>query len=249
MPETFSACIRLLLTISTRRFSKSAGSILANNRISVDHTPSDDEIFPAHRNIVCPQSKYFEVACDGRFKEGNGQITLDSQDPILVKKTLEFLYTGSYTYDTPPTDAKLEPLPEGEIERFAGTERQTSIANPRMGESYFHAQMYAQGDYFQIYALKCKAKQCFRESFMANPDRDSFTSAVVEVYSSTAESDRVPRDLVVQLTTDNLPLLRRGVNPILDGDLLDRVPSFMRDICLSAVERCAQLQRDSGEWG
>ncbi|KAG2021944.1 hypothetical protein GB937_004498 [Aspergillus fischeri] len=43
-----------------------------------------------------------------------------------------------------------------------------------------------------------EAKQCFKGSFMADPDRVSFTSAVVEVYSSAAESDRGLRDLVVQ---------------------------------------------------
>jgi uncharacterized protein YllA (UPF0747 family) len=177
------------------------------------------------------------------------QIRLDGQDPKLVRKTLEFLYTGNYTYDGPPKDGEMEPLLEREIKPFAQTERQTSIANPRTGESYFHAQMYAQGDYFQIDALKRKAKEHFKESFMRNTDRDSFTSAVSEVYSSTAENDRGLRDLVLQLTTDNLPLLSREVNPILDGELLDRVPSFMRDICLSAVERCAQLQRNHGGWG
>jgi hypothetical protein len=57
------------------------------------------------------------------------------------------------------------------------------------------------------------------------------------------------RDLVVQLTTSNLALLRRAEDPILDSNLLDCVPNFMRDICLSAVERCAQLQRDYRDWG
>jgi hypothetical protein len=107
--------------------------------------------------------------------------------------------------------------------------------------------MYAQGDYFQIDALKCKAKECFKESFMKHPNRDSFKSAVVEVYSSTAENDRGLRGLVVQLSTNNMPLLRKAADPLLGGgDLLKHVPSFMRDICLSAVERCAQLQSRPG---
>ncbi|KAF4226513.1 hypothetical protein CNMCM8980_004733 [Aspergillus fumigatiaffinis] len=234
-------------------FTRKAKELVLSNFLSPRYSDltilCDNEMFPAHRNIICPQSKYFEVACDGRFKEGDVQIRLDGQDPKLVRKTLEFLYTGNYTYDGPPKDGEMEPLLEREIKPFAQTERQTSIANPRTGESYFHAQMYAQGDYFQIDALKRKAKEHFKESFMRNTDRDSFTSAVSEVYSSTAENDRGLRDLVLQLTTDNLPLLSREVNPILDGELLDRVPSFMRDICLSAVERCAQLQRNHGGWG
>ncbi|GFF40887.1 hypothetical protein IFM46972_06363, partial [Aspergillus udagawae] len=207
----------------------------------------DDEDFPAHRNIICPQSKYFAVACDGRFKEGDGQIRLDGRDPTLVKKVLEFLYTGSYTYE-PQEYPEMEPLLEGEIEHFVEVDGQTSMATPRTGKAYFHAQMYAQGDYFQIDALKCKAKDYFKESFVRYPTRESFTSAVIEVYSSTAENDRGLRDLVVQLTTSNLECLRRAEDPTLDSKLLDLVPSFMRDICLSAVERCAQLQRDYGDW-
>jgi hypothetical protein len=69
---------------------------------------------------------YFEIACDGRFKvfthsfytyvgyctptttvtdwifdrqEGNGEIRLNDRDPMLVRKMLEFLYTGDYTYE------------------------------------------------------------------------------------------------------------------------------------------------------
>jgi hypothetical protein len=109
--------------------------------------------------------------------------------------------------------------------------------------------MYAQGNYFQISALKCKAKEYFKESFMTEYVQDPFMSAVIEVYSSTTENDSGLRDLVLQLTTAHLPLLRGAADSILDGYLLDRVPGFMCDICLSLVERCAQLQRDSGDWG
>jgi hypothetical protein len=41
------------------------------------------------------------VQTDGseHLKEHSGKIELDDQEPILVKKTLEFLYTGDYTLD------------------------------------------------------------------------------------------------------------------------------------------------------
>ncbi|KAF7114985.1 hypothetical protein CNMCM5793_000755 [Aspergillus hiratsukae] len=178
----------------------------------------DGEDFPAHRNIVCPQSKYFEAACDGRFKEGDGKIRLDGHNPTLVKKTLEFLYTGDYTYEDPLNDS----LSKAEIELFSQNEAE-SMANLRTGEAYFHAQMYAQGDYFQIDALKSKAKQRFEDSFMMDPfDGDSFTSAVIEVYTSTAENDRGLRDPLVQLTINKLYVLRASRNLILDDNLVER---------------------------
>ncbi|RHZ66426.1 hypothetical protein CDV55_107178 [Aspergillus turcosus] len=228
----------------TRQMETLLLSNFLNPKYSDKTIKCDDEVFPAHRNIICPQSKYFEVACDGRFKEGDEPIRLDGQDPTLVKKTLEFLYTGNYTYEGPPKDPETEPT-----ELLSENEAETSMATPQTGDAYFHAQMYARGVYFQIDALKSKAKQCFKESFMTDPDRDSFRSAVLEVYDSTVESDRGLRDLVVQLTTDNLSLLRAKVNPVLDDNLLEDVPSFMRDICLSAVERCAEFQRDSQRLG
>jgi hypothetical protein len=58
------------------------------------------ESFAAHRNIVCPRSAYFARACDGSFKEAlSREIKLPDREPVLVKKTLEFLYTGDYTSD------------------------------------------------------------------------------------------------------------------------------------------------------
>lgn len=74
---------------------------------------------------------------------------------------------------------------------------------------------------------------------MNSPSRESFASAVTEVYNSTGENDRGLRDLVVRLTKDNLTLLRTIENPILDSTLLKISPAFMLEICLSVLEKCA----------
>lgn len=178
------------------------------------------EVFPAHRNIVCPQSMYFENACDGRFKESNGEVILEDRDPILVRKMLEFLYTGDYTFEAPNAKGSFESEnTSGEVSHtdldqdLQVSQGETSSAHPRTDQAFFHAQMYAQGAYFQIEGLKMKAKEYFRESFMRFTDRESYTSAVLEVYGSTEDHDRGLRDLVVQMTTDNLLLLRANNNP------------------------------------
>ncbi|PYH75380.1 hypothetical protein BO82DRAFT_379613 [Aspergillus uvarum CBS 121591] len=123
-----------------------------------------DEVFPAHQNIIGPQSKYFEVTCDSSFKESYGEIILEDRDPGPVKKALEFLYTGDYTYD-----------------------------GSSNAQAFFHAQMYAQ---------------------------DSFNSSVIEVYSFTGEYDHLE-------------------NSIFCDNILESVPSFMLDVCISALDKCA----------
>jgi hypothetical protein len=235
---------------------------------------------------------YFEIACDGRFKvfthsfytyvgyciptttvidwmldrqEGNGEIRLNDRDSILVRKMLEFLYTGDYTYEASNargsfdseniSGERSQTYLDKDIQADTGTkvftdiQAETSSANTRTGQAFFHAQMYAQGAYFQIEGLKARAKEYFQESFMKFPDRESFTSAVLEVYDSIEGHDRGLRDLVVQMTTNNLLLLRANDNPILDGTFLEEVPNFMLEICLSALDRCAKHQREYRGWG
>jgi hypothetical protein len=178
---------------------------------------------------------------------------------MLVKKTLEFLYTGDYTYNGPPNTQALlnsknssECSPQtwtendeldADTEQYSSPSRNPNTTNLQSCHAFFHAQIYAQGDYFQINELKKKAKDYFMKSFLEHPDRHSFSSSVIEVYSSTGEHDRGLRDLVVQLTTDNLKTLRSGGNPIFCNSLLTSVPNFMLDVCLSTLDRCAEYQR------
>jgi hypothetical protein len=176
-------------------------------------------------------------------QERDGQIRLDDQEPTLVKKTLEFLYTGNYTYEAPPKDPETEPTSRAETEVPSENGSETSMVHPRTGEPYFHAQMYAQGGYFQIDALKSKAKERFEESFMMlDPwDRDEITSAVIEVYSSTEKNDCGLRRLLVRLITNDLNNLS---DPILEDDFLESIPSFFRDMCFSAIDMCVEWERE-----
>lgn len=185
---------------------------------------------------------------------------------MLVKKTLEFLYTGDYTYNgSPNTQALLNSKNSSECspqtwtendeldadtEQYSSPSRNPNTTNLQGCHAFFHAQIYAQGDYFQINELKKKAKDYFMKPFLEHPDRHSFSSSVIEVYSLTGEHDRGLRDLVVQLTTDNLKTLRSGGDPIFCNSLLASVPNFMLDVCLSTLDRCAEYQRQQDRiWG
>ncbi|WXC49248.1 hypothetical protein SNK03_011734 [Fusarium graminearum] len=72
--------------------------------------------FSAHRAIVCSQSSFFDKAMSSNFKEAMAQtIELHEDDPDIVERFLEFLYTGNYTdsviptLDIPSAEAMMDP--------------------------------------------------------------------------------------------------------------------------------------------
>jgi len=112
-------------------------------------------------------------------------------------------------------------------------------------KSYLHVLMYAQADYFQIDRLRARAKKHFRASFLDQLDRESFQAIVVEIYRLANEFDRGLRDMVVELTIDNLATLRGGISPVLDNDLLKIVPDFAVDLCIATLDKFSINQTQS----
>ncbi|KAH6958091.1 BTB/POZ protein [Fusarium avenaceum] len=72
--------------------------------------------FKAHRAVVCTQSSFFDKAMCSNFKEATSRVVeLPEDDPDVVERFLEFLYTGTYsdgvnsTWGKPSTAAMLDP--------------------------------------------------------------------------------------------------------------------------------------------
>ncbi|KAL2270576.1 hypothetical protein VTJ83DRAFT_2760 [Remersonia thermophila] len=56
--------------------------------------------FQAHRAVVCTQSQFFDLALSGPFREAQtGVVDLPEDDPDILERFLEFLYTGTYQDD------------------------------------------------------------------------------------------------------------------------------------------------------
>ncbi|KAF5576689.1 hypothetical protein FPCIR_12479 [Fusarium pseudocircinatum] len=54
--------------------------------------------FKTHRAVVCTQSPFFDKALSGDYMESTSRsIQLPEDDPDIVERFLEFLYTGTYT--------------------------------------------------------------------------------------------------------------------------------------------------------
>jgi hypothetical protein len=112
------------------------------------------------------------------LKGEKGENKISDRDATLVEKMLQFIYTGDYTRDTPPeTEELVTPRPLSLT--LAAKGKKTALAT--VPDSQFHAQMYAQGDYFQIEGLKAKAKDRFEKTFLCTLEKDSFVGTVVEV--------------------------------------------------------------------
>ncbi|KAK1245611.1 hypothetical protein MKX08_005240 [Trichoderma sp. CBMAI-0020] len=100
--------------------------------------------FKAHRAIVCPQSPFFAAACDNGLKESStGVIELPEDNPEILIRFLQFLYTGNYEDGEYSTQDK--PAPEAstntdEVRRelgqapgvvMSGLSRENQHASPR----------------------------------------------------------------------------------------------------------------------
>ncbi|PLB47583.1 hypothetical protein P170DRAFT_360772, partial [Aspergillus steynii IBT 23096] len=70
-----------------------------------------------------------------------------------------------------------------------------------------------------------------------------FFSAIIKIYNSTIDSDYGLRNLIIQMIKDNLGMLRAKENPILDKTLLKIIPDFILEICLSALDKCAEQDK------
>lgn len=101
----------------------------------------------------------------------------------------------------------------------------------------FHAQMYGVGDYFQSRRLKFIAEQSFSDIFRQIKTLEAFTAAVGIVYSTTPESGRGMRIIVIQNMMDN----DKGFDKV-----IGEVPGFATDLLISALRRIRRIIESSG---
>ncbi|KAH7215684.1 hypothetical protein DER44DRAFT_856307 [Fusarium oxysporum] len=56
--------------------------------------------YRVHRLILGGRSNFFKVACNGNFKESDGEINLPDDDPAAVRKMIGYLYNIDYNPTT-----------------------------------------------------------------------------------------------------------------------------------------------------
>ncbi|KAI9784353.1 MAG: hypothetical protein M1839_002414 [Geoglossum umbratile] len=205
--------------------------------------------FNVHRSIVCPRSRFFAAACDGKFLEGKtGKIILAGDDVETVKRMISYLYTLDYEdeerYDAKPV-GDLVDLPIAD--KVVGAKSATAKERPRSTEGcrpalFSSVRVYAIAEKYDIPALKTLAKERFSEWAKSNWSHKDFPILVREVFESTPTSDRGLRDVASQLFAKHVKLLLQG-NGDLDviEDLGDLWLGVLRQVLEDKEEEMAKV--------
>ncbi|KAK4459453.1 hypothetical protein QBC42DRAFT_207970 [Cladorrhinum samala] len=94
-------------------------SLLGSDKFSDMTIRCGNREFKAHRAVVCSQSAFFDKALTGGFSEAaTGIVDLPEDNPDVVERFLEFLYTGTYDIKNNPwpTSVPVSMLSPGEID-------------------------------------------------------------------------------------------------------------------------------------
>ncbi|RAK74965.1 BTB/POZ domain-containing protein [Aspergillus fijiensis CBS 313.89] len=199
----------------------------------------DGQYFPAHRPIICPQSRYFARTIDQSrpYLEMNRTrpILLQHTPPYLLIRVLEFLYKGDYTVSSATI---LNAIDSGLLRENTVVTRtpNTNIANAvdrdRLAIRYaacFHARVYAQAEYFSL-----------------RQDEDGFAAAMAEIYDRRAWNYVRLHQRVVSEILHSQTIYRAGPGfrgRVLTPQLLEQVPCLGRDLAFVAMDEVDRLRR------
>ncbi|EXM21620.1 hypothetical protein FOTG_10555 [Fusarium oxysporum f. sp. vasinfectum 25433] len=158
--------------------------------------------YRVHRLILGGRSNFFKVACNGNFKESDGEINLPDDDPAAVRKMIGYLYNIDYNPTTKQMPDYEDDLKELE---WGGWQVGEPPLSPQLS---LHVKVYALGVKYIIEGLKNAAKGKFESEIQSgNVGIDDFAEAAEEVYTSTFSEDRGLRGVVVKMIEQDILLL------------------------------------------
>ncbi|KAJ0157736.1 Nitrogen assimilation transcription factor nit-4 [Fusarium oxysporum f. sp. albedinis] len=180
--------------------------------------------YQVHKAIICPRScffrnaceNYFQVSPDGfAFESRSNVINLPEDDPEAVDSMIYYIYNGYY----PKMDPGTQGISKDRL-AAAGWKLETfgkmfpcqlfaSLADILCSGEFtgglqvkflvLHAEVYALAEKYDVLGLKEMAQRCFRIiSNCGGCCSKEFAQACEFVYTTTIDSDRGLRDVVVQ---------------------------------------------------
>lgn len=154
-----------------------ASSFFKDGKFSDFTILCDGKEYHVHRCFIAPQSKYFECACAGMFKEGaECKIELKEDQAAMVDRMVHYFY--NFDYD------------DSDISHTA----------PKMRSSLrIHVQMYSLGDKYDIPGLRTLALEKFKNASSVSAGSWSvLAQATYEINKAKLpECDTSFRDLMV----------------------------------------------------
>lgn len=163
------------------------------------------------------------------------EIHLPDDDPLVVEKTIQYLYTLDYSYSPAEKANKNATISTARRQTVRQAEKAQTEESQYPDPLFFHIWVYALADRLLINGLKTLAREYFHESLQRYLNSRDFGNAVEDVYSLTPPEDRGLRDLVIQVTLDNMRTLRQ--TGALRDDIFRKVPDFAIDLCIARINR------------
>ncbi|KAI5867909.1 hypothetical protein GGS23DRAFT_1228 [Durotheca rogersii] len=162
--------------------------------------------FNVHRAIVCTQSPFFDVACSrGLDGINDGVVHLPGEDPAILEKVLQFLYSGYYSDDKYPeniyTEAAAVPWPDpaGDGHNDGSGARYTSETLQNPVGLLTSLRVYLMAAKFDMPALQKLSRRRFVSTARDHWDHyEQFPSLVEELFDRTMPGDSL-RDYVCSL--------------------------------------------------
>ncbi|KAI0425897.1 BTB/POZ protein [Xylaria sp. FL1042] len=157
--------------------------------------------YQVHKAIVCPRSDFFAAACRGDMKEARtGIIDLPDDDPQIIDAMVHYFY--HLDYNTPSTHAVKDDdtiYPSTSLfGKVAIHQMETHNVNDKDTDIVLHAKVYSLAEKYFINGLKKLALEKFKVAVKGKLVLDDFLEAAQEVYTSTPDSDRVLRNIVLK---------------------------------------------------
>ncbi|PVI05415.1 hypothetical protein DM02DRAFT_498558, partial [Periconia macrospinosa] len=136
-----------------------------------------DDVHAVHKAIICPRSDFFAAAVDFGKEAIENKIELSTDEPEIVKLMIQYLYdwviANSFYF----------------LQGISTTDLTAPI---------IHAKVYAIAEKYHIQGLKFVAIENFRLATLDVIVNKEFCNAIDVVYTTTPDSDRGLRDLVVK---------------------------------------------------
>ncbi|KAH7243996.1 hypothetical protein MRS44_016942 [Fusarium solani] len=172
---------------------------------------------PVHGVIVCSQSPVLRAACTGPFKEASGQYFMDDHPLSMVRRMVDYLYTGNYAEEITET----------------GIEDQADVISPLR----VHAMMFAMGEKYRMEGLQCLSVANYANALSRKPNICNFIRSLPDVYTLTPDFSRGLRDKALEFARENLPASLASTE---SKDTYDKIaadaPEFIKDLLDSFLE-------------